>query len=263
MLSKIGVVSNLDPGGTQFRRTMDDLNHMMRVKHLDHSLQVRLRSFFLQARELHDQDRYHDLLCRMSPQLMSDVARVTNVQWIKRVWYLTPRTTTETHLAISDYLIAQIAVALRARVCSQGETLRSDATLRILVRGLAGQTGKVLSAGDVWGEDFILEARSLRINTMTACLTFIEIQTLTRHTFQEVLVQSGTRQDCALIRKAVIKLAFMRGVKRLAQAERAKAFGVMSVFEGGGAVPSHVPCPPEPPSMLMATEADVPGFIDE
>jgi len=259
----IAVVSNLDPGGTQFRRTMDDLNHMMKVKHLDHNLQVRLRSFFLQARELHDQERYCDLLCRMSPQLMSDVARVTNVQWIKRVWYLKPRTTTEAHLAISDHFIAQIAVALRARVCSQGETLRSDATLRVLVRGLAGQTGKVLSAGDVWGEDFILETRSLRIDTLTACLTFIEIQTMTRRIFQEVLAQSGTRQDSVLIRKAVVKLAFMRGVQRLARAELARAHGLMSVFAGGGAVPERVPCPPEPPSFVMAPVVELPGFIEE
>jgi len=200
---------------------MDDLNHMMRSRSLDNDLQVRLRSFFLQARELHDQERYRDLLCHMSPQLMADVARVTNEQWIKRVWYLKPSGATPAHLAISDHFIAEIAVALQANVCSQGETLRSDATLRVLVRGLAKQTGKLLTAGAVWGEDFILENRSLRINNMTACLTFLEVQTLTRNAFHEVLSQSGTRQDCALMRRAVVKLAVFRGVQKLAR-ERGK-----------------------------------------
>jgi len=292
----IAVVSNLDPSGTQFRRTMDDLNHMMKSKGLNHSMQVRLRSFFLQARELHDQERYRDLLCHMSPQLMSDVARVTNAKWLKRVWYIKPSGSTDDHLTISDNFIAQIAVALQARVCSQGETLRSDATLRILVRGLAGQTGKILRAGDVWGEDFILETRALRLNNMTACLTFIEVQTLSRHAFQAVLHESGTHQDCTLIRKAVVKLAFLRGVQRLARAEKAKILtqkqsnfiSVFGNFEHVGLPslpmepqcqsvlleqvelppvpmehpPQCSPSSPETPTVLVDAVEELPGCVD-
>jgi len=217
----IAVVSNLNPGATAFRRTMDDLNHMMNKKQLEHKMQVRLRSFFLQARELHDAERYHDLLSRMSPQLQGDVARVTNVRWIQRVWYLAPKVTQDGDvIGISDHFVAQIACAFRAAVCSQGESMRADATLRVLTRGLAGHCGRILRAGDVWGEDFILECAELRQLRTTTCLTFIEIQAVTRIAFHNVLRHHGTPQDRKVVRRAVVKLAVIRGVVAQAKKKR-------------------------------------------
>merc|ERR1719230_1453896 len=78
------------------------------------------------------------------------------------------------YVGISDSIVAQIAVALKATVCAQGETMWTEATLRVLTRGLCGMSGRILRAGDVWGEDFILEYEPLRQKRMATALTFAE-----------------------------------------------------------------------------------------
>merc|ERR1719183_1524542 len=45
-----GIVGNMDVHETQFRQNMDDVNNMMRERHLPKKMQRRIRSFFLSTK---------------------------------------------------------------------------------------------------------------------------------------------------------------------------------------------------------------------
>lgn len=219
----MGVISNLNPAGTVFKQTMDQLNSMMRDRQLPGDMQRNLRSFFLQAKELHQAERYSELLMQMSPLLQGQVARVTSNRWISRVWYLRPRrlkwtsgSTTEClpveqAAGVSDVFVARLAVTMKSRVYSQSEVVRSDNILHVLSRGTAQLHRKMLKAGDVWGEDFILECRALRRASFVLARTFIEVQEVSGATFRQIVDSCAVYGDDRVIRRAVIKLAFMRG----------------------------------------------------
>jgi len=133
------------------------------------------------------------------------------MRWISKVWYLRPSESIGSG-GISDYLIARIAVGLKVRVYAQSEAVRSDDALNVLTRGLASCQGRLLRAGEIWGDDFILEHRPLRRMNIVLALTFIEVQELQRHMFQDIIDHHASKSDYNVVRKAVVKFAFIRGV---------------------------------------------------
>lgn len=172
-----GVVASLDVRTLAFRQTMDDLNHFMSEKALDHELRGRLREYFHQARHMHQTGNYEGLLRKLSPKLRGEVALATNRDWISKVAYFRH---------IRDECLSAIAVTLQASVYAPKETV-TGFKLHIVMRGVAAQQGRIITRGDVWGEDMILEARHLARVRPVRALTYLDVYSLSREDLFDIL----------------------------------------------------------------------------
>ena len=83
-----GVVATLDLHTTEFRQTMDELNHFMSKEDIDPGLRRDLRAYFHQARSLQEAHASKRLLERMSPMLKGMVAMQTTGSVIDKVTFL-------------------------------------------------------------------------------------------------------------------------------------------------------------------------------
>merc|ERR1712046_28109 len=99
-------------------------------------------------------------------------------------------------------------------VFSRGEVFGERGTLHIMFKGLVGRQGRLIRQGGVWGEDFCLTNTDLMDSSRSVALTFCSCLTMHGHTLRQILQRfPGER---VWIRKAVIKLALIRGVMLLA-----------------------------------------------
>ena len=196
-----GVVASLDVRTLAFRQTMDDLkcvatlfavcmwfvqltpcrllvhSFFMSEKALDHDLRGRLREYFHQARHMHQTGNYEGLLRKLSPKLRGEVALATNRDWISKVSYFRH---------IRDECLSAIAVSLQASVYAPQEIV-TGFKLHIVMRGVAGQQGRIITRGNVWGEDMILEARHLARVRPVRALTYLDVYALSREDLFDIL----------------------------------------------------------------------------
>ena len=79
------LLATLDPHKTQFRNTMDELNHFM----VDHQLRtdhrVRIRQFFRATREFTRRASYKGLMAHMSERLRGDMSLIIGVSVLSKV----------------------------------------------------------------------------------------------------------------------------------------------------------------------------------
>lgn len=200
-----GVVASLDVRTLAFRQTMDDLNFFMAEKSLPSELRGRLREYFHQARHMHQTGNYEGLLRKLSPKLRGEVALATNRDWVSKVHYFK---------YIRDECLSAIAVSLRASVYAPSEVI-TGYELHIVMRGVAGQQGRIVTRGNVWGEDMILEARHLRRVTPVRALTYLDVYALSRRTLFEIL------EDYPVTRKRIQRAALLMALVRTANKIRA------------------------------------------
>lgn len=171
----------------------------MTEKALDHELRGRLREYFHQARHMHQTGNYEGLLRKLSPKLRGEVALATNRDWISKVSYFKH---------IRDECLSAIAVTLQASVYAPKEIV-TGFKLHIVMRGVAGQQGRIITRGNVWGEDMILEARHLARVKPVRALTYLDVYALSREDLFDILEdypatkkvsptrQAGGRCSCA------------------------------------------------------------------
>ena len=81
------LLATLDPHKTQFRNTMDELNHFMVDNQLRTDHRVRIRQFFRATREYTRRASYKGLLTQMSDRLRGDMSLVIGVNVLSKVWY--------------------------------------------------------------------------------------------------------------------------------------------------------------------------------
>lgn len=196
-----GVVASLDVRTLQFRQTMDDLNYFMADKRLPVDLQRRLREYFHQARHMHQTGNYVTLFGKMSPKLRGDVALTTNATWISKVPYFRH---------IRDDCLSAIAVTLRAMVYAPNEIIPGN-ELHIVMRGVAAQAGRIITRGNVWGEDMILENHTLANLRPVRALTYIDVSAISREELFDVL------NEFPLTRKKIQRAALLMAIVRYAQ----------------------------------------------
>lgn len=195
-----GVVASLDVRTLAFRQTMDDLNFFMSEKALDHDLRGRLREYFHQARHMHQTGNYEGLLRKLSPKLRGEVALATNRDWISKVSYFRH---------IRDECLSAIAVSLQASVYAPQEIV-TGFKLHIVMRGVAGQQGRIITRGNVWGEDMILEARHLARVRPVRALTYLDVYALSREDLFDIL------EDYPATKKRIQRAALLMALVRTA-----------------------------------------------
>merc|ERR1719482_1835459 len=200
-----GVVANLDPAGTEFRTTMDNLNRFMSQQCLPQQMRQQLREYFHQTRHLQVARANKLLIENMSPMLQGLVVWKVNERWLRHVWFLRQA---------EDSFMVQLSLHLEAAVFAPAELCPSG-YMYIVHRGIALYGGKVLTSGKVWGEDMILQSAHLRSKYAARCMTYVEVYMISR----DQLIDLATRfpSTLKLIRRSAFRLGFRREMIRRAQ----------------------------------------------
>lgn len=216
----MNAIANGDTHKQQFRQTLDDLNYMMADQNLPGGMRRRLRTFFFQIKDLQRIQSFQGVIKQMSPALQGELALTVNEVWVRKVWYF------DAHFdKLPPAFVVGVAGALQISVFAQQELFGEPWTLYILHRGLGVRSLKVLRSGSVWGEDFVLSRASHELlDTTQACaLTFVEVASLTRESFNPLLERFPNVHR--LIRKATVRIAVRAGILNEASRRRMKAQG--------------------------------------
>jgi len=200
-----GVIANLDPAGTEFRQTMDNLNRFMELQGLDHPMRQQLREYFHQTRHLLIARANKLLIESMSPMLQGLVVWKVNERWLRHVWFLR---------SAEDSFMVQLSLSLVAAVFAPSE-LCPHGYMYIVHRGIALYGGKVLTSGKVWGEDIILNSVHLRSKFAARCMTYVEVYMIARDELVNLAVKFPA--TLKLIRRSAFRLGFRREMIRRAQ----------------------------------------------
>jgi len=200
-----GVIANLDPAGTEFRTTMDNLNRFMSLQGLPQQMRQQLREYFHQTRHLQIARANKALIENMSPMLQGLVVWKVNEKWLRHVWFLR---------SAEDSFMVQLSLHLTAAVFAPAE-LCPHGYMYIVHRGIALYGGKVLTSGKVWGEDMILQSAHLRSKYAARCMTYVEVYMISR----DDLITLAMRYPATLklIRRSAFRLGFRREMIRRAQ----------------------------------------------
>ena len=180
--SVAAIASTLDPNSVEHHNTLDALNYFMRERELPRRLRMTLREFFNNARRIHELNNDGHLLNKMSPLLQGVVAITANRKWLQHVWYFRDIESVENG---SEFIVA-LAKQLVIRSFVAHERLPTG-QLYILRSGCVVRMWRFLVVGTVFGEDMILEKKSLVDYAQAVALSYVEAYTLRRPDLEEVL----------------------------------------------------------------------------
>ena len=82
------VFANMDHHGSAWRTDMDELNYFMEDMEIDEALRVRVRMYFLKGRDLQRHRDYITLVAKMSPGLKGEVSQQLNKHNLNAIWFL-------------------------------------------------------------------------------------------------------------------------------------------------------------------------------
>mgnify|MGYP002632495033 CR=1 FL=1 len=206
LVSLIGVMGTLNPAVMSFRFKMDDLNRFMEDSHLPYEMRRRLREYFHQTRHLQLAEANRDLLCMMSPALQGEVALRCNARWLLRVPYLKD--------VQQRSFMVHLALLLTPIVFAPNELI-TPGFLYIMHRGVVLVSGRICTAGDVWGEDMILSAPELQRRSIALAMTYVEVYCIARTEFMQTA--ESFPNVYRKIRKHVGFMALRTGIMRVAK----------------------------------------------
>eukprot|EP00397_Hematodinium_sp_SG-2012_P001535 GEMP01001538.1.p1 GENE.GEMP01001538.1~~GEMP01001538.1.p1 ORF type:complete len:1129 (+),score=163.90 GEMP01001538.1:174-3560(+) len=218
-----GIISTMDPTGTAFTNTIDDVNRMMEKQFLGQSLKRRVRQFFFHSADLYQSQSFQEILEQMPSGLQEEVVRYTNDRWIRRIHWTKN---------CSDAFAAGLAKHIFPLVYAQNEEI--PPTLQrlqlpdkitdnldlphgrllaayIISRGIVSFGTKVMMAGDFFGDDFILENELLRQNKIYRTLTYAEVLCLLKPVLHQVM--RDFPEDAKVVRRVHGRLALIRAVR--------------------------------------------------
>lgn len=218
-----GVIANIDPGGTEFRQTMDNLNKFMATNGLEDSMRISLREYFHQTRHLQVARANRGLLEGMSPMLQGQVVWKINERWLRHVWFLRKA---------EDKFMVQLSLDLNAAVFAPAE-LCPTGYMYISHRGIALYGGKVLTSGKVWGEDMILSSPQLRSKFAARCMTYVEVYMISRDKLLDLAKHFPP--TLKIIRRSAFRLGFRREMIRRAKDSLQTKAAAAGVVEKGSA----------------------------
>ena len=199
-----GVLATLLPHDVAFKRTMDDLNWMMRDRDMPKSLRSKLRRYFWESRSLNRLMEQRTIIERMSPMLQGVVAKQLSDQWLSKVPYLQ---------SLDQETLVAVARKLTPMLFAPNEAIQQQRALFVVRRGVCMHGGRVLVAGSVWGEDMIVSSESLRDSRTARCLTYLEVLVL-RYADLKMSIQS--EKSRSIIRWWQIRKAMTAGVMKIA-----------------------------------------------
>jgi hypothetical protein len=210
------VLGSLSPHKTEFRNTMDALNHFMDDNNFVTDHRVRIRRFFRSTQDYTRQEKNKRLIDLMSPRLKGDTALLIGVATLRKVWYFDVKA-----FKIEKDFLAAIALKLSRRVWESKERFHLD-NLTVMLSGTACIGLRIVLKGAVMGLDALIkdEHKGLRDNDnqVAACLTFAETAWIDRDTVFKV----ARRYPKALAhlgwvtRRLTLRAAVKKVIKKLA-----------------------------------------------
>jgi len=160
-----GIFSTMNPSETAFRNVMDELNHFMRNYGFQQDTQRRVREYFYQSRHLQAAKSHTALLEMMSPKLQGEVTLLCNEKWIRNVWFFQG--------CEQDFLI-QVALSMTPAVYVPDETV-PPGNLYVLHSGMVLYGGRVVAAGQSWGDDMLITRIDLQSRFSALALGYTNV----------------------------------------------------------------------------------------
>jgi len=203
---------------------MDHLNQYMRQMRIHKGLKQRLRDYFTFCKQNFKEKYYKVVLEEMSPTLQADVAHFTAGPWIAQIRFFNVTADNpsdpegmldnENHKFITGLALALVpeAYAPKELIIYKGQRAEK---MFVLQRGLVGKEGRVLSAGQFFGEDFILT--SARRHYQACVLTYLDVYSLAQEDMEKVLDDGDFPATTKLIRRAVLRMALRKKFLEVAQ----------------------------------------------
>jgi len=187
----------------------------------------------------------------MSPSLQAEVSWYVHRKWLARVWFL--------HGAPSAFLV-QLARRMRPLVLAPAEVAPNN-QLYIIHRGLALYGGRVLHAGQVWGEDAcILHSESLRSKNSARAITFIECFCIDAADMDHVL--PAFVEFRAQLRQRAIRLAARRAFVVAAELKKQVRESDSARASGSGDQPAQLVSQSTQNLGTSLTSGHMPSFAD-
>ena len=200
-----GIVATLDAETLSHQQTMDNLNYFMQSRQLPADLKQSIRMFFNVRKEIAKAEKYSSLIDVMSPDLKGEVAYRHN-DWLNNVPYLR---------GCCRKFLVTITEQLRPAVYIPKETINWRNSLSTVSKGVACWHDRVYTAGQFWGEDFILKEFVLKRIKPAYAVTYIEVMSLSHEDLYDQLEFYPT--EARQVRRAVCKMAIHRGILWIAK----------------------------------------------
>lgn len=213
--SIVSLLSSIDPHTVEFKQQIDELNEMVSHRNLPKNLQFRLRSYMHGSRTVTRKRHQRNLLehC-ISEGLQREVARhdVAYHHLFTKVYYISD---------LESDAVLDMVRGLKPFFFGPSEVIMLRQMMLVVQDGLAAAKGRVLTRGNIWGQDdILLESRQLCDGVMPRTLTHVSILGLNRQTLLEVCVSFPMADR--RIRRAQIRTAVFRAFCHAARAEKAR-----------------------------------------
>jgi len=216
-------LANIDVHAARFRQSLDDLNYMMRDQAIPKPMQRKLRSFFFRVKDVQRVRTYSEIVSQLSPSLQGEVALAVNEAWVRKVWYFD-----QNFSQLPNGFMSHVSVSLEIMVFAGLDIFYEPWTLYTLQMGVCVRSFKILNAGSVWGEDFILSDETLLDKATVLALTFVQVAVMRSSQLKAVIKRFPEVQR--LIRHAAIRIAVVRGMWR----EARRRSGMLRARRAGG-----------------------------
>jgi len=205
------IATNSNPEKIAFRQTLDDLNTFMADQHLPNEMRVRLRRYFHQRKSLQMMKAAGEVVGKLSSSLQTEVVMHCHGYWLTQVRFLRQA---------EPGCLVQIARAMIPIVFSPTE-LTPVRHLYVLRSGIVLHGSKVITSGRIWGEDVVMTCPEDEFSVPSRCMTFVEVLALSHQKLMVVI--SSFSMARKLVRKAEIRYAILRGIRRIVRQARAVA----------------------------------------
>jgi len=151
-----------DPHEIRFRQSMDALNYFLDDMQISNHLRLQAREYMRNTKELMKHKAYNvDVIDRLSIELRGHIVTEMSSMTLERIWFLRD---------LEAGCRLDLAVKLQRAGYNARERMPAD-RISIVTRGVAAKAGFILTFGNVWGEDSIVRATSLRDSRMVSALT--------------------------------------------------------------------------------------------
>jgi hypothetical protein len=192
-----------------FQNKMDTLNKAMNEMNLGFDFKLRMRRYFSASRSRFRQDKTASLIDNMSPALSYEWAMngTQAGQCLGKIHFLAQILSRHD---CNQFLVA-IVSGLGYQVFVPQETVYTDSTMYINLRGLAAHNGLLFAKSSVWGDDLTLTSEHLMESRQVFCLTYVFVNYLRKK--QLVKALRAHQEAAAVVRHHTIRLAFRRAVR--------------------------------------------------
>lgn len=203
------VLSQVDRHREEFELMMDELRSMMHEHALPAPLLFDVQQFFCECEIAWKSQHRKHLLERMSPMLQRRVSLALCIHWVWKVGYI--RDMLRQQIPGTTAFVAQVSGCLEMKLFTPGEEFEAMA-LYIIQRGVVACGHRVLSVGDVCGEDLLVVNPNNRIPHRPVALSLSAVQTLSVEDLSAILRQFPVQRR--FIRSYSLWIAMRHGLAR-------------------------------------------------